>query len=504
MRLTASDLFYLAPELTLVIFAVVLAVVDLILPKRVSRTTFGIVTLVGLAVSAAFVLYFMADLRQADGPIELLNHTYRVDDFANLFKLLILAGTALVIGMSLGDLDRQDIRHAGEYYYLFLPAAVGAMIMASSGDLITLYVGLELLSITTYIMAALRKTHAPSPEAGFKYMVNGSIASALILYGMSFLYGMTGTTQIGEIRTALAFLDPSFTALTYISFFLMLAGLGFKVAAAPFHTWASDVYRGAPTPVTAYLAVVSKAAGFAMIFRALFNIFYNLQAPGAPVHRDAQIAVMAVAALSMIAGTALALKERNMKRLLAYSGIANAGYLLVPIGVGMGAVHMSNYSEMMFYLIAYLFMNLGAFAVLTAVSRTCGHDEMSGFAGLYYRAPWTAFATVLLVLSLAGLPISGGFIGKFYIMLGAVSVKEYWLAAIMIVTSVASFYFYFSIIRQMFMRQDYDHSGLRLGAPAGIVLWICAAASFLMGLVPKWVFQWIESSFSLFGDLFVM
>ena len=504
MRLEASDLFYLAPELTLVIFAVVLAVIDLLLPRRVSRTALGIITLAGLVVSAAFVLYFMADLRQLDGPIELINHTYRVDDFANLFKLLTLAGTAIVIVLSLGDLNRQGIQHAGEYYYLYLPAAVGAMIMASSGDLITLYVGLELLSITTYIMAALRKAHAPSPAAGFKYMVNGSIASALILYGMSFLYGMTGTTQIGEIRTALVMLDPSFTALTYISFFLMLAGLGFKVAAAPFHTWAADVYQGAPTPVTAYLAVVSKAAGFAMIFRVMFNVFYNIQGPDAPIYRDAMIAIMVVAALSMIVGTALALKERNMKRLLAYSGIANAGYLLVPVGVGMGGMHMSNFTEMFFYLIAYLFMNLGAFAVLTAVSRTCGHEEMSGFAGLYYRAPWTAFATVLLVLSLAGLPVSGGFIGKFYIMLGAVSGKEYWLAAIMIVTSVASFYFYFSVIRQMFMRQDHDHSGLRLGAPAGIIVWICAAASFLMGLLPKWVFQWIESVFTLMGDLFVM
>jgi len=510
MQLQLADLSYLAPELTLVVAAVILAILDLVMPKQWSRQSLGVVSLASLFVSAGFVIYWMMEINGADGAgaIQLLNHSYRVDDFANLFKLLLLAGTALVVFMSLTYYREREIPHTGEYYYLFLPATLGAMIMTSSGDLITLYVGLELLSITSYIMVGLRKANQQSNESAFKYIVNGSIASAFILYGMSFLYGMSGSTNLMEIRSAIAVFDPSLSALVYLSAFLMIGGFGFKIAAAPFHAWAPDVYQGAPSPVAAYLATVSKAAGLAILFRIVFNVYYGIRTEDMPIYNDVFLGIAVIAAASMVIGTAMALRQRNMRRLLALSGVANAGYLLVPIAIEFGdpsfSVHFSNFTEMFYYLIAYLLMNIGAFAVLMAVSRSAGHEEMKGFAGLYYRAPYTAVAMTILLLSLAGLPVTGGFFGKIYIMLGAIQVHYYWLAAVMIATSVASYYYYFAIIRQMYMRSDSEHPDIALNAPLCITIWLCAALTVLLGMFPRWIIQYIESIYSIWHDFFIV
>lgn len=510
MQLQFSDLLYLTPELTLVIAAVVIAVVDLAMPKRASRHSLGVVSLIAVLVSAAFVLYWMVEINKENGsgPVQLLFHSYRLDDFAHLFKLLILTGAALVLWMSFRYFKEEEIPHAGEYYYLFLPATLGAMVMASSGDLITLYVGLELLSITSYIMVGMRKSNQQSNESAFKYFVNGSIASAFILYGMSFLYGMSGSTNLLVIRQALSVYDPSLSALVYMSAFLMIGGLGFKVAAAPFHAWAPDVYQGAPSPVAAFLATVSKAGAFALLFRVIYNVYFGLGTEDVPIYKDIFTALAVVAAASMIIGNVMALRQRNMRRLLALSGVANAGYLLVPIAVEFGnprfSVHFSNFTELFYYLIAYLFMNIGAFAVLMAVSRSAGHEEMKGFAGLYYRSPLTAAAMTILLLSMAGLPVTGGFFGKFYILLGAIQVQFYWLAAVMILTSVISYYYYFAIIRQMYMRTDAGRSGLYMNVPLAVTIGICTMVTVLLGLFPKQMIQYIESVYSVWQDFFIL
>jgi NADH-quinone oxidoreductase subunit N len=508
MRLHLADLYYLAPELAILITAVLLSLIDLFMPRNVSRTVLAWLSLAGIAVSALFVVHFIGVLNPSGGdaiePIQLLNHSYRVDDFANLFKLLILAGSALVIFMSISSLKEEQIYHRGEYYYLFLPAILGAMIMSSSGDLITLFVGMELLSITSYILVALRKMNKQANEAAFKYVVTGSIATAFTLYGMSFLYGMSGSTNIGEINRALSALDPSFSAMIYISFFLMLVGFGFKIAAAPFHTWAPDVYQGAATPVAAFLSVVSKSAAFAILFRVVYNVYFlGPETAGMPIHSDVFLALLVLAAAAMILGNAMALRQMNMRRLLAYSGIANAGYLLVPLGIQLNGMHSSNFSELFFYLIAYYFMNLGIFAVLMVVSRAAGHEEMSGFAGLYHRKPGLAIATLILVLSLAGIPFTGGFFGKLYILLGTVRVQEYWLALVMMLTSVVSFYYYFSILRQIFMRPGHGLQEIRPTTTLSITIWICAALSLLLGLFPQWVLTSIERIFRLSTDFFI-
>lgn len=499
IRLHAADLMHLLPELALVATAIILSLLDLVLPNRFNRSIIGWLTLVGIAVSAVFVVLQL----NPDEAIQLLNQSYRVDDFSNILKLCTLVGTGLIVFMSLGFVKEDAIPHVGEYYYFYLPAALGAMIMSSSGDLITLYVGLELLSITSYLLVAMKKKDSKSNEGAFKYLVMGGISSAIILYGMSFLYGMAGSTNLQEIGAGLPTLVTSYEPLLYVAFFLLLAGFGFKIAAAPFHSWAPDVYEGAPTPVTAFLAVVSKAAGFAILFRVFYVLFGFNSFEGSHLQSDVFLAISVMAAIAMVVGNFIALKQTNMKRLLAYSGIANAGYLLVPIGTYFSATHYANFSEFIFYLISYMFMNIGAFAVLMIIEQAEGHTEGKGYAGLYYRAPFTAVAMVLLILSLAGIPLSGGFFGKLYIILGTMQTQQYWLGALMIATSVVSFYYYFSIVRQMFMRSDYEPAPIQISVPLGITVWLCALISVGLGVVPHLVLKAIESIFTLTKDFII-
>jgi NADH-quinone oxidoreductase subunit N len=500
LRLHAADLSHLLPELTLVITAIILSLLDLVMPRQISRSIIGWLSLVGILVSIGFVIAQI----NPEAPIQLLNQSYRIDDFGNILKLVFLVGTGLITFMSLGYVRKDEIPHIGEYYYFLLPAALGGMIMASSGDLITLFVGLELLSITSYVMVAMAKKNQQSNEGAFKYIVMGGISSAIILYGMSFLYGIAGSTNLAQIGATLGESLKSYEALLYMSFFLLLAGFGFKIAAAPFHSWAPDVYQGAPTPITAFLAVVSKGAGFAILFRLIYVLFGFSSFADSSIQKDVFLALSVVAAIAMVAGNFIALKQTNMKRLLAYSGIANAGYLLVPISTHFSLVHYSNFSEFIFYLIAYVFMNIGAFAILMIIERSSGHNELSGFAGLYYRAPLTAVAMILLVLSLAGIPVSGGFFGKLYIILGTMETQKYWLGALMIGTSVVSFYYYFGVIRQMFMRSDYESTEVKVPLPLGITAWICAAVSLVLGFYPQLVLDYIEKIFSLSKDLIIM
>ncbi|UVI29935.1 NADH-quinone oxidoreductase subunit N [Paenibacillus spongiae] len=503
--LTWSDAMYLAPEWILIVFMVVLVLLDLALPRRAGRNIIGWLTLAGLLTSLGFVIWRVIDMNAgADGPIRLLGDSYRIDAFGSMLKIVFLSATILIVLMSLGTVKREDIPDKGEFYYLLLPAVTGAMMMASSGDLITLYVGLELLSITTYILVGIRKHSAQSAEGAFKYVVTGGISSALLLFGMSYLYGLTGATNLGVINQALQMQGAAgnIQELLYVAFFLMIAGFGIKVAAAPFHVWAPDVYQGAPTPVTAFLAIVSKGAALAVLFRITFNLLFFMS-PGFHLGEDIFMALLILAAAAMIVGTTSALRQRNAKRLMALSGVANAGYLLVPIGVSIKGLHMQNYGEFLFYLAAYVLMNVGAFAVLSVVSRAAGHDELKGFAGLYYRAPWTAAAMIVFVLSLAGLPITGGFFGKLFILLGAAQSQAYWIVAIMVASSVISYYFYFGIIRQMFMRGGGDEAEVHMPAMTGIAVWICALLTIVLGVVPGPVIGWVNENFSIVRDLFI-
>ncbi len=504
LALTLSDLWYVTPELILTGFAVLLTLLDLVLPRRASQYVVGWLTLVGLLVSGVFVVLLMNDLAGSDsGVVELLAGSYRVDDFGNLLKLVFLGASAFIVFSSLGAVKDEDVPIKSEMYSLVLPATLGAMVMSSSGDLITLFVGLELLSITSYILVGVRKKNKLSSEAAFKYFVTGGTASAFILYGMSFLYGITGSTNVAQIRVNLGSAIENSEALLYVSFFLMLAGFAAKLALAPFHAWSPDVYQGAPTPVTTFLAVVAKGAAFAMLYRIFINSANLVPAGESFLQQDVFLGLGILAAAAMIVGTAGALRQRNFKRLLALSGVANAGILLTPLALGFADIHTSMFSEFIYYLVAYAFMNIGAFTVLLIVTRDSGNETVSGFAGLYHRAPGTAGAMTVLLCSLAGLPITGGFFGKLFILFSTIQTKTYWLAAIMLVTTIVSYAVYFSIIRQMYMRSGATDSRLKLTVPAAITIWLCTAATLVLGFLPVPVLNWINDLFSIPVDFLV-
>ncbi|MDB4866876.1 MAG: NADH-quinone oxidoreductase subunit [Cohnella sp.] len=499
--LSWSDAWYLAPEITLSAFAIVLTILDLFAPKSWNRNFIGWLTVLGLAVAAGFVVWLMLDFKNAGAtggnPVhDLLGGSYRVDDFGNLLKLVFLGSSGFIVLASLGSVRTADVPIKGEFYYLLLPAVLGAMVMSSSGDLVTLFIGLELLSITSYILVGSRKRNGLSSEAAFKYLVTGGVASAFILYGMSFLYGIAGSTNLSLIGQNIGQIVTDYHALVYVAFFLMTAGFAMKVALAPFHAWAADVYQGAPTPITSFLAVVSKGAAFAMLYRIFMNTVFFMQNTPA-VRDDIYLALAVLAAAAMIVGTAGALRQRNVKRLLALSGVANAGILMIPLTLRVTQLHSSIFTEFFYYLLAYAFMNIGAFAILTVVSRGSGNESLSGFAGLYHRAPWTAVAMTVLLCSLAGLPVTGGFFGKLFILFGTVQTGSYWLAAILLVTTVVSYAVYFGFIRQMYLRSGNEDTGLRIPGPAAVAIWICVAATLALGFLPKVVLDWIDALFSI-------
>ena len=321
----------LAPELTILILSVIITLADLFMKDGGDRKVFAWLSILGIALATYFVYQ---DLGQ---PVQsLLNDTYRVDSFGTMFKLIMLIGTGLVFLMSIYHIDKKDIKYDGEYYYLLLTALLGSMIMASSADLITLYIGLELLSISSYILAGIRKRNLKSNEAAFKYVVTGSVSSAILLYGASFLYGVTGTTNIIEIAQSVqgAF-NAGFDFYIYLGFFMFIVGLGYKISVVPAYMWAPDVYEGAPTPITAFLSVVSKAAGFAIVMRLVLTIFVagNIMTgevnpeTGAPINffYDEMALVLAVlAGLTMIIGNTMALRQINIKRMMALSSVAQA------------------------------------------------------------------------------------------------------------------------------------------------------------------------------------
>ncbi|MGC5324960.1 NADH-quinone oxidoreductase subunit NuoN [Brevibacillus sp. SYSU BS000544] len=478
---------YLLPEFIILGCATLLSLIDLFMGKRTSRAVLGWLSLAGVLLAGWFVLRNMAAL---DQPYSFMADMMRVDDFGNAFKLLFLGGVAFTLILSQSYLQKGEITHQGEYYYLLLAGLLGAMVMASSADLITLFVGLELLSIASFVLVGLRKHKIQSNEAAFKYVVAGGIATAFTLFGMSYIYGITGTTNLYEIAQRLGEAYANgFEFLVLLAYALMIAGLGFKIAIVPNHMWAPDVYQGAPTPVTAFLAVVSKAAGFAIVIRILLLSFFGIYGSST----DLSLYLSIIAGLTMVIGNTMAVRQTNVKRMMAYSGIAQAGYLLVPF---VTITKFFFFEQVIFYLFAYLLMSFGAFAIIMVVTRDQGTEEIKAFAGLYHRSPLAAVAMTIFLLSLAGIPVSAGFFGKFYIFMSALLLKHFWLSAIMVATSVISYYYYFGIIRQMYMRTGETEAPLKLPVGVSFVVLVTVLATLAFGIVPEVATQYIHANFN--------
>lgn len=490
----------MTPEFILLGGAILLSLLDLFAKQTFERRnlSYGAIGVVILALVALVTLY--------GAPAgEILDGSFVLDGFSKAFKTLLLLGGILVLLLAVEDDDKQPIEDLGEYYYLFLTALLGAMFMASSSDLITLFIGLELLSLPSYILVGIRKKNKASNEAAMKYVINGGISTAITLFGMSYLYGLTGSTNILDMqRLFMQGVSGDIQLLLSLAFILLFIGLSFKIATVPFHMWAPDVYEGAVTPVTALLGTVSKIAGFVMIVRIFLVIFAAIpvQNGAASLFSNMSIYIAVLASVTMIVGNSVALKQHSIKRMLAYSGVAHAGYLLVPL-VAMSPFLMDS---MWFYMFAYVLMNIGAFAIIHGIILRTGQENISAFAGLYKRSPFAAIMMTIFILSLAGIPGTAGFIGKINIFLGAFIVQpaHYVLASIMMGTTVISFIYYFRILQQMFFRRAESEERIVLPVNLKIVVSLCAIATVVLGILPASGYNFFYNYFPLMKDFFFL
>jgi len=429
--------------------------------------------------------------RPVDGPAIILGDMLVIDQFAVFFKLLILAAGMVAIFMSAGYLERFGYG-GGEYVSLILFATVGMFIMASGANLASLYVGLELMALSVYVLVGYFKLEIKSNEGAIKYFVLGAASSAILLYGISLIYGSLGTLDLQEIRESLVAL-PTANPMLVLGMVLVSFGMLFKVAAVPFHVWTPDAYEGAPTPITAFISVAPKAAAFAMFMRLFFDAF----APGVEHWR---IVLWVASAATMIYGNVAALTQDNVKRMLAYSSIAHAGYALM----GLVAFNEMGAWALLMYMLIYAFMNLGAFGfVILLESKGFAGEKIVDYAGLARRHPGAALGMLIFMLALAGIPPTAGFMGKLYLFAAAVEGGYVLLTLIAVIMSAVSLYYYFRIVVQMYL-QDGEEEGAE---PAELLrdrwteamIAVCIVATMVIGVWPRPIVGWAKSAAGALG-----
>ena len=443
-----ESLLYFSPELLLVIFAIAVVLVDLGVKNRESATV-AYLSLVGVGCVFVAVLLTHGQLGDKDS-ISLFLGMIRLDAFSTFFKILLLLATAATILFSLRS-EELDARLKGEYYALLLAITLGMFLMASSTNLLMIFISLETVSLTSYILAGFLTHNPRSSEAAFKYITYGAVASGTMLFGLSLLFGMTGTGDLGQISTRLTELFASgevYSLAVLIAIIFVLAGVGYKIASVPFHMWSPDVYEGAPIPITAFLSVASKSAGFALFIRFFYSGFGSAEVMQSV---DWTLMLAIISALTMTVGNLAALPQQNVKRLLAYSSIAHGGYLL------MGGVLLTSegIGAILFYLVVYLFMNLGAFYVVVLIANEEGSEMIEGYRGLASRAPLVAGAMAIFLFSLTGIPPFAGFFGKWLLFAAVLEQGYYWLAFVGLLNSVVSLYYYARIVKAMYL-EDAD------------------------------------------------
>ncbi|MDD5310233.1 MAG: NADH-quinone oxidoreductase subunit N [Candidatus Omnitrophica bacterium] len=471
---------YFFPEIVLTGFAVAVLIVGLFVKRR---AVLGMFCLLGIL--AAILL--MPQSYQATSPLfsgMLIN-----DSFSEFFKEIVFLVVGLVILVSMGYRAFSD-EDAGEYYFLLLSVLVAMMIAASSNNLIMIYIAIEAVSLMSYILVGFLKTDRRSSEAGLKYFLFGALATGVMLYGISFIYGLFGTTDLAEISRVLAAGNVNIFAST-IALLLIFAGLSFKCALVPFHMWVPDAYQGAPTPVTALISAGPKAIGFAILIRVFLKNFF-------PLFPGWSETVSVIAIITMTAGNILAINQENIKRLLGYSSIAQAGYILIGFVVGTAL----GIQGMMFYILAYVLMNIGAFGCVALISNRLGNDYIEDYSGLSKREPVLAFLLTVFLLSLAGIPPLAGFFGKFLVFAAAIESKYYILAIAGVINSVLAIYYYVKIIKFMYLaepRAGMHVSVLPVPATPGtgavkLALIIALIGIIVAGLFPGLFIGWISAS----------
>ncbi len=465
-------------EILISILGIFLLVLGLILPRN-KKKVIGYLSTLGL--TGILIFSFFSGNNASES---FMDGLYVSDILSISFKQIFLIAAILVSMMSLSYVKNLTDSKS-EFFTISVFALLGAMIMSSSSDFITLYIGVELMSISFIILTAFEKKSIKSTEAGIKYILLSGVSSAVLLYGMSLLYGLSGSVSFFDISVYLKsnYNEP----MVILSGILLIAGFGFKISAVPFHMWSPDIYEGAPTPITAFLASVSKAAGFAVLVRLFMQ-------PLSSVFNNFVVLIIALAVLSIVIGNIIALPQTNIKRMLAFSSISQAGYILLGLivftKIGLGA--------MLYYLLLYVFANAGAFSAVLAFSNQTGSDEIKDFKGMWKRSPYLTAVLMLSLLSMAGIPPAAGFIGKFYLFSEAVKQGYLWIAFVAIGMSVVSIYYYIGVIRVMLVGEASDASKIQIPVSLKLVMGISTIMTLVMGIYPGPITDWAQNVAKIF------
>ena len=483
-----NDFTLFLPEFMVTGLAFVVLAADFSLPDRRK----GLLPYLAAAGLAAILVFSLIDLRGQEGSI--YEGMLVVDDYALFFKAFFLV-LGIVVVLSSVEYVKRHLDYPGEYYGILLFTVVAAMLLAASRELLTAYISLELLSFGLYVLVAYDRYNPKSNEGGTKYILLGALSSAFLLYGISQIYGLLGTTRfdgISEVLAATSGMSPG----VVVGLVMIVAGLGFKIAAVPFHMWAPDAYEGAPIPITAYLAVGSKAAAFALVLR----LFGEALIPAAA---DWQMVIVILAALTMVVGNLGALVQSNIKRLLAYSSVGHVGYLLMGIaaltavsadgGVSTELSHLAS-NGVMLHLVAYGITNMAAFLAVATMFNVTGSEEVASLAGAARRAPMVALVMAVALFSLAGLPIFAGFASKFYLFSAAASQGLLWLAGLAIFTSLISLYYYLMVVRQMYIEPAADPARVQIPRATIALLGLLFVGMVLVGVYPAPLLDAIQSA----------
>jgi len=468
-------LLAILPEILLLAAVAVVFVADLLLPEQ-RRGSLAWITAAGLAITMLLTVFLAVPGAEAE---LMWGGMLRHDWLAFIFKLLFLLAALLTTLFTIGW---EPVWRKGEFYVLLLTSTIGMTLMAASADLIMLFLAIETTSIPLYVMAGFMTYDDKSTESGFKYLLFGAVTTGVMLYGLSLLYGFAGTTNLYEMAAGLSAASIPGPVLVG-TLFLILLGFGFKVALVPLHFWAPDVYEGAPTPVTAFLSTASKAAGFAVLVRVLLAAF-----PG--ILTDWQAIVAIAAALSMTVGNVVALTQRNIKRLLAYSSISHAGYALL----GVAAASQLGVTSVVYYFLAYTVTQMAAFGVVIIAWHKLGSDEIEDYAGLSRRSPMLALAMLLAFLSLAGVPPLGGFIAKILVFAAAVDAGLVWLAFLGVLNAIVGLYYYLIVLKVVYLYPPKDEQPVPVSRPHAAALLVSILLVLILGTVLAPWYAWAAAS----------
>ncbi|MEI7818177.1 MAG: NADH-quinone oxidoreductase subunit N [Desulfuromonadales bacterium] len=481
ISIPAVNMTPILPEIFLSVLAMALLLINVFRPGG-QKSYLALISFFGIVATAVLVGAGWG------GHIESFSGSVVLDNFATFFKMTFLVAAGLTVLISDRYMEREGCNQ-GELYPLILFTVVGMMLMASGTDLMTIFLGLEVMSVSLYVLAGFNRANKKSNEAGLKYFLLGAFSTGFLLYGMALIYGATGTTRLYKIAVIVGQMTlPSANILLVAGMLLMMTGFAFKIAAAPFHMWTPDVYEGAPTPMTAFMSAGPKAAGFAALLRIFLVALPTLQVEWSQV-------LWVLAVLTMTVGNITALRQDNIKRVLAYSSIAHAGYALVGFAAGNG----TGTAGILFYMLSYAFMNIGAFAIIILVAKKGEtNGNVMDFAGLGFKRPVLALVMTIFLFSLAGMPPTAGFIGKFYLFSGAIQKGYIWLAVIGVLNSAASVYYYLRVMVYMYMKEPTeDFEWVQVTGPVALALIIAVAGSLIPGIVPSFILQYAQMAVKL-------